>query len=132
MEEFAFSYIKENSDGNILAKVYLDFISAVDYLQSLDKNRLASLEEGPEYMQEFALSHLKNCLYMYPEDDNASQATSYNMFGGFSMSVRDNASVLSNQMSSKTSNRLKLRSQSRHSKRLLQLPNNHTLSNSQG
>ena len=37
MEEFAFQYIKENSDGNLLAKVYLDFISAVDFLQSLDK-----------------------------------------------------------------------------------------------
>ena len=32
MEEFALQYIKENSDGNILAKVYLDFCSAVDYL----------------------------------------------------------------------------------------------------
>lgn len=63
MEEFAFAYIKENSDGNILAKIYLDFISAVDYLQSLDKNRLTSLEEGPVYMQDFALFHLKNCLY---------------------------------------------------------------------
>ena len=37
LEEFALQYIRENSDGNILAKVYLDFLSAVDYLQSLDK-----------------------------------------------------------------------------------------------
>ena len=40
MEEFAFQYIKENTDGNLLAKVYLDFISAVDFLQSLDKDEL--------------------------------------------------------------------------------------------
>ena len=37
LEEFALQYIKENNDGNVLAKVYLDFITAVDYLQSLDK-----------------------------------------------------------------------------------------------
>ena len=32
LEEFSLQYIKDNSDGNLLAKVYLDFISAVDYL----------------------------------------------------------------------------------------------------
>jgi hypothetical protein len=41
-------------------------------------------------MQDFALSNIKNCLYVYPEDDAvSSQATSYNMFGGFQGSVRD-------------------------------------------
>ena len=33
-------YIKHNPDGNLLAKVYLDFVSAVDFLQSLDKTML--------------------------------------------------------------------------------------------
>ena len=36
LEEFTLRYIKENSDGNLLAKVYLDFITAVEFLQSLD------------------------------------------------------------------------------------------------
>ena len=32
MEEFALQYIKSNEDGNLLAKIYLDFVSAIDYL----------------------------------------------------------------------------------------------------
>ena len=68
MEEFAFQYIRENTDGNLLAKVYLDFISAVDFLQSLDKDELLYQDRGVEYMREFALMHLHNCLYVYPEE----------------------------------------------------------------
>jgi len=32
LEEFTLQYLKSNSDGNLLAKIYLDFISAVDFL----------------------------------------------------------------------------------------------------
>ena len=47
-------------------------------------------------MQDFAISHIKNCLYVYPDDDtSSSQATSYNMFGGFKASVRDPAEAAS-------------------------------------
>ena len=70
MEEFALQYIRENCDGNVLAKVYLDFCSAVDYLQSLDKEQLGSIEIGRAYLQHFNLNFLTNCLYVYPEDDN--------------------------------------------------------------
>ena len=85
-------YIRENSDGNILAKVYLDFLSAVDYLQSLDKQQLQEADSSGdkkkvrEYLRDFNLNFLNNNLYMYPEDHTdevTSQATSYNMFGDF-------------------------------------------------
>ena len=62
LEEFALQYIKNNSDGNILAKVYLDFISAVDYLQSLDKQMLSNPEQGAEYLRDYNLHCLENCL----------------------------------------------------------------------
>lgn len=68
LEEFALQYIKNNEDGNILAKVYLDFISAVDYLQSLDKQMLRDPEQGAEYLRDYNLHCLENCLYMYPDD----------------------------------------------------------------
>ena len=92
LEEFALQYIRENSDGNILAKVYLDFLSAVDYLQSLDKQQLQEADSSGdkkkvrEYLRDFNLNFLNNNLYMYPEDHTdevTSQATSYNMFGDF-------------------------------------------------
>jgi len=46
---------------------------------------LRDARQGREYIREFNLEHLHNCLYMYPEDQDevTSQATSYNMFGGF-------------------------------------------------
>ena len=87
LEEFALQYIKNNGDGNMIAQVYLDFISAVDYLQSLDKNMLRDPELGCEYLRDYNLHCLENRLYMYPEDDQTdelgSQATTYNIFGGF-------------------------------------------------
>ena len=63
LEEFALQYIKENTDGNVLAKVYLDFVTAVDYLQSLDKEQLRNTVLGKEYLCEFNLNYLQNCLY---------------------------------------------------------------------
>ena len=117
IEEFALAYIKQNEDGNHLAKVYIDFINAVDFLQSLEKAKLEVVDEGAIYLKEFTLSQLKNCLYLYPEEaseDSRSQATSYNMFGGFHASVKDNCSVQSNaRLTSRTSNQLKLVSMSR-------------------
>ena len=46
---------------------------------------LTDCEMGREYIREFNLSDLENRLYHYPEDQEevTSQATSYNMFGGF-------------------------------------------------
>ena len=55
LEGFTLRYIKENSDGNLLAKVYLDFITAVEFLQSLDKEMLTDCEMGREYIREFNL-----------------------------------------------------------------------------
>ena len=49
LEEFSLEYIKNNTDGNILAKVYLDFISAVDYIQSLDKQSIKDKDGAREY-----------------------------------------------------------------------------------
>ena len=36
LEEFTMQCIKENEDGNVISKVYLDFITAVSIIQSLD------------------------------------------------------------------------------------------------
>ena len=86
LDEFVVSYIKANADGNLLAKVFLDFTSAVDFLQSLDKKMLLDREQGPLYIQEYNLHCLENRLYCYPDDerdDLCSIASSYNMFGGF-------------------------------------------------
>ena len=86
VEEFALQYISDNTDGNVLAKVYLDFCSAVDYLHSLDREQLRSgPEQGSAYLRDFNLNFVTNCLYQYPEDQDevTSQATSYNMFGDF-------------------------------------------------
>ena len=69
LEEFSLEYIKNNTDGNILAKVYLDFISAVDYIQSLDKQSIRDKDGAREYFQEFALNQLQNRLYQYPDED---------------------------------------------------------------
>jgi len=68
LEEFAIGYIKQNSDGNLLAKVYLDFISAVDFLQSLDKEMLRDGEYGRDYLQDFNLQELEDRLCLYQED----------------------------------------------------------------
>ena len=115
MEEFALQYIKENNDGNVLAKVYLDFVSAVDYLQSLDKEQLQAggdQEKSKAYLRDFNLNFLSNCLYMYPEDQTdevTSQATSYNMFGDFYQSThKDGNDTLSHSLlHSVCSNKLK-------------------------
>ena len=37
MDEFVGMYIKENTDGNVLAKTYLDFTSAIDFMSNIDK-----------------------------------------------------------------------------------------------
>lgn len=113
MEEFCTSYIKQNEDGNQLAKVYLDFVSAVDFIQSMDRTMLAEVDQGREYIKDFNLLNLHNCLYLYPEDqtDLQSHNTSYNMFGGFGMSQRaqsfaDHASIRTGH-DNRTSNHLK-------------------------
>ena len=118
VEEFALQYISENTDGNVLAKVYLDFCSAVDYLHSLDREQLRDgPEQGSAYLRDFNLKFLTNCLYQYPEDQTdevTSQATSYNMFGDFQQSVRggsiDSRSVL-RQVAAPASNQLKRQAQ---------------------
>ena len=94
--------------------MYLDFCSAVDFLQSLDREQLKiDPDEGKAYLKDFNLNFLTNCLYQYPEDQTdevTSQATSYNMFGDFHQSVRcgsiDSRSVLKQMQTS--SNQLKL------------------------
>ncbi len=48
--------------------MYLDFISAVDYLQSLDKKMLNNPEQGSAYLRDYNLHCLENRLYMYPDD----------------------------------------------------------------
>lgn len=81
LEEFASGYIKQNTDGNLLAKVYIDFINAVDFLQSLDKHKLVDAQSGREYLLDYNLDYIENRLCVYPEDrtddDLASQASSY-------------------------------------------------------
>lgn len=79
----------------MLAKVYLDFITAVDYLQSLNKEVLKDIDLGREYLREFNLNHLNNNLYMYPEISDSGMSrdetcTAYNMFNRFdTVSQRD-------------------------------------------
>lgn len=71
IDEFALQYVKEGADGNILNKVYLDFCSAVDYLQSLDREKLQQGDRqlAKAYLREFNLDYLQNCMYMYPDED---------------------------------------------------------------
>jgi len=60
IEEFALQYIKVGSDGNVLAQVYLDFCSAVDYLQSLDRAKLQQPDQmlAKSYLKDFNLNYI--------------------------------------------------------------------------
>ena len=88
--------------------MYLDFISAVDYLQSLNKEILRNIDSGREYLREFNLNHLKNNLYMYPEISDSGMSrdetnTAYNMFNRFDTVSRDPTVVPSLQSKSQYS-----------------------------
>ena len=131
LEEFASGYIKVNTDGNLLAKIYVDFINAVDFLQSLDKEMLRDADYGREYLQDYNLNYLENRLCVYPEDrtedDMASQASSYNMFGGF-RAAQDNMSIASMRSRADSGNNIltknSLKIRSLHERHSVRVPHN--------
>ena len=81
-EEFISEYISCNQDGNQLAKTYIDFTCAVDFLSNIDKEQIKDLNTGRTYLREFCLDNVQHQLYQYPDeeshaDDVYSQASSY-------------------------------------------------------
>jgi hypothetical protein len=60
LEEFLGDYITENQDGNGLAKTFIDFTCAVDFLSNIDKNEIADIDNGREYLQEFCLDDVQH------------------------------------------------------------------------
>ena len=55
LEEFSGAYITENSDGNSLAKTYIDFTCAVDFLSNIEKKKIEDVTEGRDYLKDFCL-----------------------------------------------------------------------------
>ena len=68
MDEFIGTYIKENQDGNSLAKTYIDFTCAVDFLSNINKKMIRDVDSGREYLREFCLDDVEHQLYQYPDE----------------------------------------------------------------